>query len=372
MFKKIIPIIIILSLTITPFVQVSQAAEEEATEFISCVAGGFIAGLIGDVLKDLLGSFISGVLGGGDEVPVIDDDVISAVNKLKDAYVRKEYFLDIVVRCAAKEILILMGKDITNIARTGGRDGGPAWVRNWRNFQLDAQYRGEDIFRGVLNSTNICDYFGDELKNLFGATKEANLTGIRTRINDFDSFQVKAGCTLPKDFDFEDYKKDFSGNGGWEAWSRLLEPQNNFYGSYFMSLGEADKQRAAEESADLNEAGPTGFTSVRGQDQAKRCLISSPYSEKCLIYNDILTPGGIITNSVSNAIKSELEWITDTDELSEIIANGINVLISRLWDLSNPNEGKYTVPKKTPQIPTPTPTPKPGTTPTPTPTPTPG
>ena len=75
-----------------------------------------------------------------------------------------------------------MGQNITNVARTGGRDGGPAWVRNWRNFQLDAQYRGEGIFRGVLASTNLCNYFGSDLKNLFGANQRIDLTKIRTRI----------------------------------------------------------------------------------------------------------------------------------------------------------------------------------------------
>src|SRR3989344_418743 len=210
MIKKILPIIIILSLVFPSFVQVAQAGVLESTiSFTSCTAGGFISGLISQglrILEGLVRGLFSRFLGGlitniGGTVPVSDQVVRDETGSFRRSYTAKETHQDIIARCAAREILMAMGRNIMNTARTSGRNGGPAWVRNWRNFQLDAQYRGEDIFRGVLNSTNICDYFGDELKNLFGATKEANLTGIRTRINDFDSFQVKAGCTLPKDFE---------------------------------------------------------------------------------------------------------------------------------------------------------------------------
>ncbi len=363
MARKILPIIIILSLMFPSFAQVSKAQEQEGVgSFISCAAAGFISNLIREGLndlikfvKDFLGNFIKNLFGILFEsvVPVHDE-------KFHSTFTEKEFVEDIIARCLAREILAVMGKNITNIARLGGRNGGPAWVRNWRNFQMDAQYRGEDIFRGVLNSTNLCGYFGDDLKGLFGATETVDLTSILTRVSDLDSFQVKAGCTLPDNFDFNAYKNDFSGNGGWEAWSNLLEPQNNFYGSLFVSLDEADKQRAVEESTDLNEAGPTGFTSIRGQGATKNCLISSPSnSGRCLIYKDILTPGNIISGAVLGGIESELQWIASTDELNEIVASGINIVLSRLLNLSEPNEGTYVIPPKPSISPSPSPSPSP-------------
>ncbi|OGN23178.1 MAG: hypothetical protein A2918_04055 [Candidatus Yanofskybacteria bacterium RIFCSPLOWO2_01_FULL_42_49] len=354
MFKKLLPIIIVLSLVFPSFVQIAQAGVLDSTiGFSSCAAAGFINNLIADGLKDLedwaaeklkgwIG--IGSVVGGKTKVPVDDSDTQDKVDDFKGAYGGKEGAQDIIARCSAREILSAMGQNITNVARTGGRDGGPAWVRNWRNFQLDAQYRGEGIFRGVLASTNLCNYFGSDLKNLFGANQRIDLTKIRTRINDFDSFQVKAGCTLPSGFDIEKYKQDFSGNGGWEAWSRLLEPQNNFYGALFQSLDEAGKQRAAEEAADIAEAAPTGFTAVRGRNAAESCAIKSPADGRCLVYKDILTPSGILSGSVVAGIETELQWVATTDELNELIATGINVLVNRLWDLSNPDEGDYIVP----------------------------
>ncbi|OGN02672.1 MAG: hypothetical protein A2655_03085 [Candidatus Yanofskybacteria bacterium RIFCSPHIGHO2_01_FULL_43_42] len=353
MIKKILPIIIILSLVFPSFVQVAQAGVLESTiSFTSCTAGGFISGLISQglrILEGLVRGLFSRFLGGlitniGGTVPVSDQVVRDETGSFRRSYTAKETHQDIIARCAAREILMAMGRNIMNTARTSGRNGGPAWVRNWRNFQLDAQYRGEDIFRGMLYSTDLCDYFDSDLKSMFGANQNINLASIRTRAGGFDSFQAKTGCTLPDNFDFEAYQQDFSGNGGWEAWSRLLEPQNNFHGALFKSLDEANKQRVIEESADINETAATGFTSIRGRNAVESCSVRNPRNGRCLIYKDILTPAGILSGAVTSGIESELQWVASSDELSEIIASAINVLLNRLTDLSNSNEGDYIVP----------------------------
>lgn len=373
---------VILSLTLPLFVQVAQAGvlDDPIISFSSCAGAGFISNLVKKGLDELkawvirkFGGFLEVPLPGlGSEVPVIDKSVKKEVENFKKNYAAKEGVHDIIARCAAREVLTAMGRNITNVARTGGRDGGPAWVRNWRNFQLDSQYRGEGIFRGMLASTKLCNYFESDLKQVFGANQRVNLSRIRTRANDFDSFQVRTGCTLPNNFDFNKYKQDFSGNGGWEAWSRLLEPQNNFYGVLFQSLDEANRQRAIEESANTNEAGPTGFTGTRGRSAAESCAVKSPTGGRCLIYKDILTPGGILSGAVIGGIETELQWVATTDELNELIATGINVLLNRLWNLSDPNEGNYIVPGSPEVSITPFPPPDPEPTENPAPTPLPG
>src|SRR3989344_5491878 len=236
MIKKILPILIILSLVLPSVVQVAQAGVLDSTVgFSSCATAGFLTNKITTGLSGLLRNLTQLPT---NVVPVID-------RKFIDTYQSKESIEDIIARCAAREVLTAMGRNITNVARTGGRDGGPAWVRNWRNFRLDSQYRGEGIFKAMLASTNTCEYFANDLKGLFGANQKTSLTKIKTRVSDVDSYQVRAGCTLPGDFKFEQYKKDFSGNGGWEAWSRLLQPQNNFYGSLFQAQDEMNRQRAS-------------------------------------------------------------------------------------------------------------------------------
>lgn len=335
--------------------QVAQAGVLDSTVgFSSCAAAGFISNKVREGLDDLqrwvtnkLGGFLGvPVPGFGSRVPVVDESVKKEVENFKKIYSGKEGAQDIVARCTAREILTAMGRNIVNTARTGGRDGGPAWVRNWRNFRLNAQYRGEDIFRVMLASTNTCEYFANDLKGVFGANKKTDLAKIKTRANNNDSYQVRAGCTLPGNFEFAKYKKDFSGNGGWGTWSRLLEPQNNRYGSLFMALDEINSQRNIEEQVDVDEAGQTGFTAIRGRNAADNCAVRSPYggSTRCLVYKDILTPGGIISGAVVAGVEAELQWVASTDELNELIATGIEVLINRLWDLSKYSEGNYIVP----------------------------
>lgn len=367
--KKLITIIIAVSLVLPPVTQVAQAGVLDSTiGFSSCTAAGFISNLVADGLTDLENIMknkiknwlirkriiripsgrVPGLFNPVDSrVPVEDKDTKEAVDDFKGAYTGKEHVQDLVARCAAREILTALGRNIMDVVRTGGRDSGPAWVRNWRNFRLGAQYRGENIFKAMLASTNTCEYFGNDVKGLFGANQKAALTRIKTRASNNDSYQVRAGCTLPGDFDFAEYKNDFSGQGGWEAWSRLMEPQNNYYGSLFMALDEQSAQRSLEEQADIDEAGQTGFTAIRGRTAADNCAVRSPYQgglTNCLIYKDILTPSGVLSGAVVAGIESELQWVASTDEFNEIIASALQILINRLWDLSNADEGEYVVP----------------------------
>lgn len=355
MSKKIISITILSVIIFSYLPPIAYAGVLESTgKFTACAGSGIIAGqitasigaavssAINTGLRSLasmipgVGEFLSGLFGGGTQA-VRDDNFIAV-------YKSKEYIQDVIARCAAREIFNKMSSDIVRLARTGGRDGGTTWIANWRNFQLQAQYRGENIFKGQLASTKLCDYFGNDLKNLFGANQRISLTKIRTRSNDFDSFQVRAGCTLPSDFDYNDYKRDFSGNGGWEAWSRLMEPQNNYYGVLFQSVDEANRQRAIEETADLNQAlANDGFLGKSGDSAIDSCdNVGS--NGKCIIYKDIKTPGGVIKASVDATFMQELAWIVSVDELNELIATGIEVMFNRLIDLSNPDEGEYRVP----------------------------
>ena len=204
MLKKILPIIIILSLALPPVVQVAQAGVLDSTVgFSSCAAAGFISGKIAEGLTDLqnwvsdgiknflirkriirIPSFSIPFLGTGADnsrVPVEDKDVKKEVEDFKGVYTGKEGVQDTIARCGAREILTAMGRNITNVARTGGRDGGPAWVRNWRNFRLDSQYRGEGIFKAMLAQTNTCEYFANDMRGLFGANQKVALTRIKTR-----------------------------------------------------------------------------------------------------------------------------------------------------------------------------------------------
>lgn len=249
----------------------------------------------------------------------------------------KEYIYDPINRCIAKGVLDRAVNGVLDIVRKQGRDGGPTYVQNWRNFQTNSQYRGEGIFRAELSTTTLCNYFGNAIKTLFGATAPTSLPPSQNlRVNNFDPFKLRANCTLPPNFNMADYQKDFAGNGGWNAWSRLLEPQNNYYGALFGSLDEASRQRALEESGAINETQGHGFTAIRGSDATDSCQIMGR-NGKCLIYKDIKNPGTILADSVAATVNQDLGWVVSSDEINELMGDIFSRLTSRLKNLGQPD-----------------------------------
>src|SRR3989344_2964867 len=112
----------------------------------------------------------------------------------------KEYVLDTIARAIARALLSAATSGMIKKIQGGGRDGGPAFVQNWRNYQTDSQYRGENVFRSILAGTRLCNYFSGDVKNLFGANQKINAPGQNLRVNNFDPFTLRANCTLPSNF----------------------------------------------------------------------------------------------------------------------------------------------------------------------------
>jgi len=247
----------------------------------------------------------------------------------------KEYALDTIARGIARSFLNEAISGVIDSIQGGGRDGGPAFVQNWRNFQTDAQYRGENVFRDILAGTKLCDHFSQDIKNLFNANQKIPSSGQNLRVNNFDPFPLRANCTLPSNFSLDNFKKDFSGNGGWEAFSRLLEPQNNIYGTLFSSLGEANRQRVLEESGDVNEASAgSGYTSVRDSCAGKGA------GAKCVFLGKVFTPGDLLGKSAAITIDQDLGWLVSSDELSEVIIGLVSALTNRMKNLATSNTPK--------------------------------
>ncbi|HEY4474301.1 MAG TPA: hypothetical protein VJC06_00015 [Candidatus Paceibacterota bacterium] len=363
MFKKItstiILSVIVFSLLVLP---VRASVLNSVTKFTSCsgsgVAGAYASAelsiLLNKGLEKLKGLGLKFITKLAEDVPVNDSTAIAQ-------YKSKEFALDTIARCAGREILNKMISQVLSVVRGGGRNGGPAFVRNWRNFQADAQYRGENVFRAILSNTKLCDYIDKDIKGVFGVINKISLPpNIQTRIGNLDPYQLRASCTMPSNFNLANYQKDFAGNGGWAAFSRLLEPQNNFYGSLFGALGEVAKQRNLEETADANEAiAGQGFTSTRGKSASDSCEIKDS-NGKCLAYKEIKTPGSILRTGAEATINQELGWIANVDELNEVIASAVDILLNRMLDLSDPNEGNYIIPGEIEIDPNTLPTPEPG------------
>ena len=275
------------------------------------------------------------------------DTVVPIGDNLND---NREGVLDIAARCFARQILNDITARMIGSVRTSGRDAGnctssnplarrncPSFVRDWRRFMANAQHRGENIFRSVINSSSLCNNVLN-LKNVFNANNEPEIKERdRTRVGNLNTFQERIRCTMPQGWTLQKYTNDFAGNGSWDALTRLAEPQNNYYGALLLSLGELAAQRAHEESSDAQEAkAGNGFTSRRGKP-GNNCLVLSN-NGRCVIYKDILTPGSVLSNAVYATINEELAWITNVDEWQELIAYVMKTMMTRILNLAEPSD----------------------------------
>jgi len=312
----------------------------------SCTSGGLVAPWLSDQIESGLKSLakklpgaIAGILGLGGggvlgTVPVNDAN-------FQGKWTGKEYRMDIIARCTAREIYDKMVGNTLNVVRNHGRDGGPIFVKNWRNFFTGSQYRGENVFRAMLSNTQLCGYFEQDIKTAFNATNKTALPSQNTRVDNLDPYQLRAGCTMPPGWTLQAYEKDFAGNGGWAAFARLMEPQNNALGAFLMAMDESAKQRGFEQQLDLAEAGggSGGYTSRRGRGANDSCLVRAS-NNQCIAYKDILTPGSTLGGSVDSTIQQEMAWITNVDELSEVITSLVGGLLNRMLDLSHNDDGR--------------------------------
>jgi hypothetical protein len=354
-----------LAFTLTPI----TAQAGVVSKFSSCATGGIVApiiqGLINkavssvtkkitDSIKANISDAIDGAINAG--LRYITFGILGGTQKVEDragigvekgilqTIVNKSYRDDVIARCLARQIMNGIINNTLEVARSGGRDGGSTFIRNWANFQTNSQYRGENVFRAMLSTAHLCDYFANDIKRSFGVrvTDHINLPGQNTRVDSLQPYSLETNCTLPTNFDLNKYQQDFVGNGGWSAWLKILEPQNNPYGVAFQSLTEIQKQRDLQQTADTNQVIANGGNlGISGNGKSDSCLVKAPTGTECIIYKDIKTPGNYITSSVGATVNAELNWLTNTQELNTIIANATEVMLNRLLNFGNPNEGSY-------------------------------
>lgn len=252
------------------------------------------------------------------------------------AYILKEFGLDLIARVIARTFLSKMVNQVTDFISKKGRDAGPSFVQDWRNFLENAQYRGEDITRAIIgdatmgSNATICQYLRGPLGSVFGAVKEDKFNPSKYRVGSLQYYNQRNKCTLPSNFNVSLFKNDFSAGGGWAAWDKLIQPQNNFFGVYADSLDELGRQRSFEENIDRSETeSADGFTSKRSGADDSGCE-GTGMNTSCLILGQIMTPGKILEDAGANLNTGEFDWLTGSDELSEVLLNVATALVGRL------------------------------------------
>lgn len=247
-------------------------------------------------------------------------------------YLNKEYILDTLSRATARALYQIVISRITEKIKGGGPDGGPAFVQNWRNFQTNAQYRGEDVFRTILAHTNVCNYLSNDLKKAFRVAEIFKIVELKEqniRTGDMDPFTLRSKCNLPEGFNLIKYGSDFAGNGGWEAFSRLNQSQGNMFGLFLESLDELDRQRELEVAGAVNEVvSGGGYTALRN---ACEKIAGQP---RCVFLKNVKTPADLVAKGAGLILDKNLEWLTNADELSEMLVGLLSSIFGYFEDLS--------------------------------------
>ncbi len=357
MIKKIFSIVLVVGIISNCFTfllipnPVRASVTSSTAKFSGCATGNIAGTYLSNQLANAVAKLkkkITSVAGKLSKVPVDDSTTQSNIDTTNIQYITKEYVTDVIARCAARVILNAIVGNTYNIMRTNGRDGGVTFVRNWANLQTAAQYRGENIFRAELSTAKLCGYLANDIKKAFGVDpKKQTPLGSKqnTRTDSLQTFGLAVNCTMPADFTTQKYQQDFAGNGGWDTWALMMEPQNNPYGVALLSKDEIQKQRTLQQSADTNQAlAGRGYIGTSGKGTTGSCAVKSPNSASCIVYNDIKTTGSYIADSMAASINAELSWITSAQGLGSIIANATEVLLNRLLDQGNPDEGSYREP----------------------------
>ena len=265
-----------------------------------------------------------------DTVPVDDARAVGLLHALRD----KEIEDDPAVREIAGINLNNMSNYIINVLEAMGRkddinDAGTlnVFVNNWRNFALEGQYRGENLWRGLLSIAAdgepdldipplLCGYIrsSEAFRSLL-PTKVTGTSilesGLKRSVSSLDDYLVAINCDSSVNENFNTFMGDFYAGGGWEMFERLLQPQNNIFGVMAMSFGELEKQKKIEEQADLQEV-----NSGSGYLGRRQCLSFNP-SGQCVIWSNVNIPADMAVETLGALINQNLAWFVTTDEAGE-------------------------------------------------------
>ncbi len=354
--KRLLSIVLLLSILLPSMAALTLPAPVHAATATSiiaqkggCVASGIAAGWLNGVItkslealqkkikdiaskyvQNLLGSLVEGLLSSSVPTSSRDQSMLSF-------FQNKYYRDDVIARCLARLQLDNITNNISEIVKTRGRDGGPTYVTNWRQFITSAQYRGENVFRAMLSTANLCSYFGSDIKKSYGlkATDKIALPGVNTRIGNTAPFSLQVNCTLPSNFSLESYRQNFAAMGGWDTAAKLAQPQNNPAGVALLAQDQIDLQRKLEETSDIVQTQTNrGQTGISGTSKKDSCRITG-LGGQCIVYKDIKTTGEYLAENVAASVGAQFGWIVSAQGLNSLIEDVTQSMINKLFDQSD-------------------------------------
>ncbi len=303
----------------------------------------------------------------GQEVPVKDSDVRKATDAISSAskvtcvktsqQTLKEYVLDTLAYIAVHTILRAM----TNMSLGWIQGTDADFVQNLE----DEFTRTADAEAGMLlneiTGLNLCGNIGAFLKLSIGLPSTQR------------TFRQRMTCTATQAVNnIEGFYRNFS-QGGWNAFFKIaLEPQNNAYGAFMLTLNEqarrTDNKQISLQQRLLEGSGFLGFSvprkancqRVSGEDAAilqEQLRVQqqvfgkenkpeqsietdtadpeNPTFSFCDVTYDTKTPGSLFSAALPEAVFSDMRRAQIADEINESIAQIVMALLNKVIEASS-------------------------------------
>lgn len=290
--------------------ELKNTAKEFASELIKCVAGGLLQ----------LGAAYIGLSDAWPNIDCVDvaKERTSGTILSQNIQATRAAFEDSCNQTATIEQIIGI---VQRTVQENGRDGGAAFVQDYRDLAEGAQYRGLQIAKNQMANTNYCPWNRDILQSVFGFGAGGGAV-VRDYADGQTSYTQSAGCTLPIGFD-----PTTPENQTLAAYAALSLPQNSLAGSYLLAKENIELQKAAELAADEREF-QSGYGGLRPIDPetGTSCEVWNTDQTACLQYKPIVQPGV--------GVQSFVESTTDAlIKLSD--KNGVNTVAAVATSLLN-------------------------------------
>ena len=283
-----------------------------------------------------LGNWVRTATGGFVDPPKCVKVLASDAKAELKAQLKQRLKSNFLVQCTGDTMRYIVTNTITDIIQTQGLDGGIAAATDWSYLQTRRPAEiAQKQWWTLLVNTDICPEFRDKVLNDLGVPQSyrdqpplIDASGFRT--DERAPFQLRASCTIPRNFDVTDANADQGGNSGWQYMELLDAPQNNWRKFERMALTEFEELKTARkaEAQTMLGGGGGGFTGTFGE------CARDPFGD---CYNDgsmKLVPAAV-RDAWKSSIEADFSTITNATGESGLLEDVAANIQVRLLDLAN-------------------------------------
>ncbi len=239
----------------------------------------------------------------------------------------KEFLLDILIPAIKAQMIQMITTSIVNWINSGF-EGNPSFITDFKQFSTDiAIATGGALINEVEVSDNLCKPFKQGVSRAL--RRDLNNKVAKRSV----TFKKRSACTLGDAIgragDITGFYANF-GVGGWPAWNAIVQPQNNYIGSYLIARDELNT-RIAEDKAVEQKKVDLGRGFLSWEKCYKPDGTTLKKSERGEVdHCEINTPGSVIETQLNKVLPKGLENLIEADEINEIVGALLVQLVNQI------------------------------------------